>query len=213
MFLQNVLFVLYYKHIMKPLTLLFIGRSGAGKGTQAELLKNYFTAQNQEVKSITGGDVFRAFFKEDGYIQKIAKDLSMNQGKFQPDFLTDALCISYAARLADEHSHLLFDAYPRTPGQLVTFKQFLEYIKRENAIIVNVEVSPEEVTRRMLSRGRGDDSESAIKSRLGEYDRTVIPMLEEINKDPFFIHLEIDGSRSINEIHEDIKNKLAPYLA
>ena len=191
-------------------TFIFVGRSGSGKGTQIELLKEYLTKKDKDtsIKSIVMGDIFRAFFKEPGFIQDIARDLTMVQGKFQPNFITNALFIRNAIDNVDQTSTLFFDGYPRTIDQLNIIKELLEYIKRENPIVINVEVSRENVKDRMLARGRGDDSANAIESRLNEYDKFIVPMLEVIKSDSFFKYIELDGEGKIDDIHKDIINKL-----
>jgi adenylate kinase len=198
--------------IKKPQTFIFIGRSGSGKGTQIELIKKYLSTEAIPFKSIVMGDIFRSFFKESGYVKDIARDVSMKQGKFQPDFLTNALFVRSAIDILDEESILIFDGYPRTIEQLKLSKDLLDYVKREEAIVVNIEVSRESVKNRMISRGRGDDNEGAIESRLNEYDKFIIPMIEEIKSDSFFKYIEIKGEGKIDEIHIDIINNIKSYL-
>ncbi len=190
----------------KPQTFIFVGRSGSGKGTQLELLKEFLINKDKDtqIKSIVMGDIFRAFFKESGYVKDIARDVSMKQGKFQPDFLTNALFVRSTIDIVDENSILFFDGYPRTLNQLEIIKDLLVYVKRENPIVINIEVSRENVKNRMLSRARGDDNEDAIESRLNEYDKFIIPMLESIKSDSFFQYFEIDGEGAIPEIHNTI---------
>ncbi len=191
-----------------PKTFIFVGRSGAGKGTQLELLKKYFEATGA-VHSLDMGGIFRAFFKTEGYMQDIARDLTMNQGKFQPDFLTNALFISNAINLIDETSTLFIDGFPRSVAQVQVLKELLAYAKRTAPIVLNIEVPREEVKKRMLARGRADDEDAKIDSRLDEYDRTVVPMLAEIMQDPFFTYIEIDGRPPIHEIHESLLKQVA----
>jgi adenylate kinase len=198
----------------KPQTFIFVGRSGSGKGTQLELLKEYLASKYKDIsiKSIVMGEVYRAFFKESGYVPDLARDVTMKQGKFQPDFLTNALFIHNAIDIIDESSILFFDGYPRTVSQLGIIKELLEYVKREEAIVINIDVNRENVKQRMLARGRGDDSESAIESRLNEYDKFIIPMLEIIKGDSFFKYIEINGEGKIEDIHSDIISKVQEYL-
>jgi adenylate kinase len=194
-------------------TFIFIGRSGCGKGTQIDLLKEYLSDKSIPFHSIVMGDIFRSFFKEPGYVKDIARDVSMKQGKFQPDFLTNALFIRSTIDIADENSILLFDGYPRTINQLGIIKELLTYIKREsNVIIINIEVSRENVKARMLSRGRADDSHGPIESRLNEYDKLIIPMIEVIKEEPFFKYLEVNGEGSMGEVHIEIINNVKEYL-
>lgn len=198
--------------INKAQTFIFVGRSGSGKGTQLELLKEYFSKKDIGVKSIVMGDIFRSFFKESGYVKDIARDVSMKQGKFQPDFLTNALFVRSTIDVVDENSILFFDGYPRTIGQLEIIKELLKYIKRENGIVINIDVSRENVKERMLLRARGDDNENAIENRLNEYDKFILPMFEVIKSDAFFKYIEIDGEGKIEDIHADIINKLSELI-
>lgn len=200
---------------MRTQTYIFVGRSGSGKGTQLELLKKYLSENFADVsiKTIIMGDIFRAFFKENGYIQNIAHDVTTKEGKFQPDFLTDALFIRNAIDVIDEESTLFFDGYPRNMHQLEVMKELLIYIKKENPVIINIEVKRESVKNRMLSRGRNDDNEKAIESRLNEFDKFIVPMLEKIKSDSFFNYIEVDGEGKIENIHEDIINKLKIILS
>jgi adenylate kinase len=198
----------------KPQTFILVGRSGSGKGTQLELLKEYISLNHKTVtKTIVMGDIFRSFFKEPGYVQDIARDVSMKQGKFQPDFLTDALFVRNTIDIVDETSVLFFDGYPRNIKQLEIIKELLKYVKREEPMVININVSRENVKNRMISRGRGDDNEAAIESRLNEYDKFIIPMLEAVKTDTFFKYFEIDGEGKVEDIHADIINKLDLHIS
>lgn len=199
---------------MKAQTFIFIGRSGSGKGTQLELLREYLSTNfsNELIKTIVMGDIFRSFFKEEGYIQKVAHEVSTKEGKFQPNFLTDALFIHKAINVVDEESTLFFDGYPRNIHQLEVIKELLEYIKRKDPVIINIEVVRDSVKQRMLSRGRNDDNEKAIESRLNEYDKFIVPMIQAVKQDPFFKYIEVDGEGKIEDIHRDILIKINPHL-
>lgn len=194
----------------KPQTFIFVGRSGSGKGTQLDLLKEYLEKKYNdiEIKTIVMGDIFRSFFKEGGFFQDVARDVSMKQGKFQPDFLTNALFIRKSIDTIDNKSFLFFDGYPRNKDQAEVIKELLKYVGIDEATVINIDVSRESVKERMLSRGRGDDNESAIESRLNEYDKFIIPMLDSIKNDNFFKYLEIDGEGKIEYIHKNIIDKL-----
>jgi len=195
----------------KPQTFIFVGRSGSGKGTQLDLLKEYLEKKYNdiEIKTIVMGDIFRSFFKEGGFFQDVARDVSMKQGKFQPDFLTNALFIRKSIDTIDNKSFLFFDGYPRNKDQAEVIKELLKYVGIDEATVINIDVSRESVKERMLSRGRGDDNESAIESRLNEYDKFIIPMLDSIKNDSFFKYLEIDGEGKIENIHKNIIDNLS----
>lgn len=191
-------------------TFIFIGRSGCGKGTQLELLKNYIIEKdsNASIKNIIMGDIFRELFDRGVYISEVARDITTNQGKFQPDFLTNALFVNSAITMIDLESLLFIDGYPRTISQLDTLKQLFSYAKRQGIVFINLDVSAKSVKERMLARGRSDDTESAIASRLAEFETFVAPMIEKIKGDPLFNYLEINGEPGPEEIHKDIVSKL-----
>jgi adenylate kinase len=191
-------------------TYIFVGRSGSGKGTQLKLLKEYLLSKNKDtsIKSIVMGDIFRAFFKESNFISNISRAVTMEEGKFQPNFLTDALFIRNTIDIVDEESILFFDGYPRNINQLETIEELLKYINRKEPIVINIEVSRENVRERMLSRGRGDDNEKAIESRLNEYDKFILPMLEVLKNDSYFKYIEVDGEGKIEDIHNNIIKSL-----
>ena len=194
----------------KTQTFIFVGRSGSGKGTQLELLRDYLANnyKDTEIKTIVMGDIFRSFFKESGFFQDVARDVSMNQGKFQPDFLTNALFVKKAIDTIDNKSFLFFDGYPRNNNQAEIIKELLNYVGIGEATVLNIEVSRENVKNRMIARGRGDDNEKAIESRLDEYDKFIIPMLAFIKNDPFFKYFDIDGEGTIEDIHKNIISSL-----
>lgn len=198
----------------KPQTFIFTGRSGSGKGTQLELLRKYLSEKNKDIviKKIIMGDILRSFFKEPGYVEDIARDVQVNQGKFQPDFLTNSLLVNNVIGVVDGECFLFFDGYPRTVNQLNIIKELLIYIGREKPIVINIEVSRENVKARMLARGRGDDSENAIENRLNEYDRFMLPMIEMMKSDSFFEYLELNGEGKVEDIHSELISNIEKYL-
>jgi len=194
----------------KPKTFIFVGRSGSGKGTQLELLKTFLSEKYKDtnIKSVVMGDIFRSFFKKDGYVQNIARNISMNKGKFQPDFITNSLFVEGALDVVDENSTLFFDGYPRNINQLGVIKELLAYIKRDDVIVLNIEVARDIVKERMLLRARGDDNENAIENRLNEYDKFIIPMIESLKLDTSLKYVEINGENSKDDVHDEIIKKI-----
>ena len=61
---------------MEPLTFIFIGRSGCGKGTQAELLQEYIKKLDQQrlIFYIETGERFRQFFTEQSLSSRSAAE-------------------------------------------------------------------------------------------------------------------------------------------
>ncbi len=195
----------------KPYTFVFLGRSGAGKGTQVKLLKEYFENKFKDtsIVSFDMGGTFREFFNKEGLMSDIGRKLSMDEGKFQPDFITNGLFVSKMTECVTADSALFIDGVPRSINQLEVFKDLMNYISRTDPVFINVEVPLESVKARMLARGRGDDSEEKITSRLNEYTRTVVPMVEALKKDTFYKYIDVNGEQSIEDVHKELISKLA----
>ena len=69
-------------------TIIFIGRSGCGKGTQRELLKKYIQKNDpgRQIFELETGARFREFVKEDSYSAKLTKQI-IDNGGLLPSFL------------------------------------------------------------------------------------------------------------------------------
>src|SRR3989344_6820218 len=96
-------------------TVVFIGRSGCGKGTQADLLKNRIARLDKDKRQILyveTGQRFRKFIEEEGYSSKLSKAIYDKDAR-QPDFLA---CSMWAGILVEEllpDMHLIFHGAPR----------------------------------------------------------------------------------------------------
>ena len=57
-------------------TVIFIGRSGCGKGTQADLLKNYISShddKDRQILYVESGEGFRQFIRGESFSSKLSK--------------------------------------------------------------------------------------------------------------------------------------------
>ena len=73
-------------------------------------------------------------------------------------------------------------------------------------LAINLEVSIEEVTQRMLSRGRQDDTPEAIARRLELYEAETSPLIEWFDKEN--ILCVINGSGTENEVYERVISEI-----
>ena len=69
--------------------------------------------------------------------------------------------------------------------------------------IINLVISDETAVKRLMSRGRNDDTEEAIRKRLLWTKTDVMPQLELLKNRGRVIH-EIDGGRMWKAIHKNI---------
>jgi adenylate kinase len=134
----------------------------------------------------------------------------LNSGKLVPDFLTDWLLVNNLVNnLKNQDQILVLDGYPRTLNQVATLEDTLKYYGRTKVTIIHVEVSEQEVRRRMLERGRSDDLKvKSIENRIHFYNETVIPTLEILrNKDKYTV-IDINGEGEVDDIQESIRKNL-----
>lgn len=186
---------------------LFFGLVGAGKGTQVELLEKYFASHNQKVAHLAPGNEYRARLSEDSHFSRKTKEV-LNKGLLMPDLITNTLMTDFFLEKYEGHEQLFFDGYPRTINQAQAFLDLTEFFEWPKPTIVFLSISEEEAVKRLMSRGRDDDSEEGIRQRFAIYREEVIPAIDYLREKGEVNFIEIDGERSIEDIHEDIKNKL-----
>lgn len=188
-----------------------MGRSGSGKGTQIELLKEAYV-KNQpdgDILYFYPGSVFREIVKSGSYTgTKIHEDTG--RGMLVPDFVTNGLFVSEMVQnLSGDNQLCIFDGYPRTEEQAKVLDQMLNYYGREGAVILNIEVSEEEVRNRMASRGREDDQDdSVLNNRLKYYSEKILPVIDTYRTKNNYTVIDVNGVGDINDIHQDIMSKL-----
>ncbi len=197
-----------------PYTFIIIGRSGSGKGTQLKMLKGYLekNTPNVSVQSYICGDAFRAFDTQNSFISNLTRDLR-NQGNYLPDFIATTLLFrDQIFNTINTTDHLFFDGYPRSVRQLEDCSSLLTYVGRKAPIFLDIVVSKEEVSKRMLLRKRADDSIEGIEKRQQEFDRTIVPMIEAIKKDNDILYIAVDGMGTPEEVHQNVLKALAPVF-
>jgi adenylate kinase len=155
--------------------LLLIGPPGAGKGTQASLLAEYFG-----VPAISTGDIFRENVKNETDLGLEAKGF-MDRGEYVPDSLTNALVKDRISQ-ADAQKGFLLDGYPRTIDQVHQLDGFLEEMGKKLDVVVQLTADTEELIRRLLHRaqeqGRADDTPEVIRRRQEVYEEQTAPLID-----------------------------------
>ena len=195
-----------------PKTIIVMGRSGSGKGTQIELLKELYKSKSphQNILHFEPGNIFRSMVESGSYPGKKVHNATA-AGKLVPDFITNGLFVSdLAHNLEGENQLLIFDGYPRSINQAEALDQALKYYDRNSAVIIHVEVSEQEVRNRLASRGRADDIEDkALNTRIMFYNDSVLPTIEWYRNHPNYTVLDINGEGDINSIQGSIITALS----
>jgi adenylate kinase len=185
--------------------LLLIGAPGAGKGTQAEKLSTRFS-----IAHISSGDLLRQHVREQTTLGQRIKEY-VDAGDLVPDALVmDMLRKPVVA--ATEAGGYVLDGFPRTVDQAKTAFETARELGVEVQAAVHLYVPDQELIRRLLARSRGsDDTEDVIAHRLEVYQEKTIPLLEYYaNREWMF---SVDGTRTPDEVHEAIVNRLEKLAA
>lgn len=200
---------LLYNSFMQLHSFIFVGRSGCGKGTQIKLLIEYLEKNDLEHKPlyIYTGNLFREFIKGQSITQKISADI-YNSGGLQPEFLTVHMWVKPLVENYTGKEHIIFDGTPRKYHEASVLHSMFKFYNLTKPWVINIDISAEEATRRLLARKRFDDIESEVKKRLAWYETDVAPTLEYYRHNPEYNFLTIAGERSVEEVHDDIVKSL-----
>ena len=215
--------------------IVLLGPPGAGKGTQAKLLKEHF-----KIPQISTGDILRQAVKEKTPLGKQAKEF-MNRGELVPDSLIIGIVEN---RLAadDVKNGFLLDGFPRTVPQAEAFEEMLD--KRNLALdgVIDLIVPKDELIARLSGRRtckqcghmyhlrfnppakagvcdecggelyqRPDDREETVAARMEVYEKQTEPLREHFRKKGS-LRL-VDGSRSTEEVFAQILRRVKKTAA
>jgi len=191
-----------------PAFILF-GRSGSGKGTQAELLIDLLEKNNQSVLYIETGREFRSFIDDSNYTADRTKE-ALERGELLPVWLPVWLWAEKFVRSYDGTQTLVLDGLARRMTEAPVVDSALKFYGIENCKVININVSREEAKRRLMSRGRPDDTEEAkIQRRLDWYDRDVLDVLDYLADKKGYEFIDINGEQSVEDVFGDIKKALS----
>ena len=156
---------------MTAVHLVILGRQGSGKGTQAARLVETYSPIH-----VSTGDMLRAAVAAGTELGLQARAL-MDAGDLVGDDLINGIVSERLAQPDVAENGFLLDGYPRTPDQAAAMEVFLAEAGTPLDAAVNLDVPVDEVTARMLARGRADDTEEAIRRRLALYESETAPLL------------------------------------
>jgi adenylate kinase len=182
--------------------LIFLGRPGAGKGTQARAL-----AREWGVPQIATGEMLREAVAAGTPLGREAKRI-MESGALVPDDVIVRL-IEERLRQPDAERGFILDGFPRTIGQAEALDRLLKDLGQGLDSVVYFDVAEPELLRRLTGRRlcrqcqtafhqvsappkedgicdrcggelyqRDDDSEATVRNRLVVYDRQTAPLLD-----------------------------------
>lgn len=194
---------------LKPKVFIFIGRSGCGKGTQAELLTEKLNKIDSSINTlhIQTGAEFRNFIQGQSLTQKLSNEI-YESGGLQPEFLAIHMWINVLVRDYRGGQHIMFDGTPRKYHEAGTLDSILDFYDLDKPFVIHINISKEEAKKRLLLRKRMDDTEEEIDKRLDWFETDVKKALQFYEGNKRYNFIEVDGEKTPQEIHEDILEKM-----
>jgi adenylate kinase len=215
---------------VSELNLILLGPPGAGKGTQADKLKDDF-----RLPYIGTGELLRKHRDEGTELGREAEKY-MNKGDLVPDELVIRMILDeIAGRGADG---FLLDGYPRSVEQADALAAALEENGRSLTAALLIDVDDETVIQRLSGRRqcvknghlyhvlydppkhdevcdqdgsrlvqREDDKAETVKRRLATYHGKTAPLIDYY-EDRGLLR-RFDGKREAKEVHDHIRATLA----
>lgn len=180
------------------INIVLFGKPGAGKGTQAEFLKEKYNLVH-----LSTGDIFRFNIKNDTELGKLAKTY-MDKGDLVPDELTINMLQSEVDKNPNA-AGFLFDGFPRTIAQAEALDSFLENKGQNITATVALEADDNILVARLLERGKtsgrpDDQDEEKIRNRYEEYNQKTAPLMNYYkNQGKFYA---VDGIGTIVEVKD-----------
>jgi adenylate kinase len=180
--------------------LIFLGPPGAGKGTQAKNLAEFL-----QIPHISTGDILRQAIQDQTNLGIQARGF-MDKGELVPDKLVEDM-VEERLKQPDAQTGWILDGFPRKVTQAKFLGELLISLHEGGEKVINLDAPDEVVIKRLLGRGRKDDTEEVIRRRLEIYRDETAPLINYYSDRQKL--LTLNGNQSQEEVFSDLKNIIA----
>ncbi|HEY5268508.1 MAG TPA: nucleoside monophosphate kinase [Candidatus Saccharimonadales bacterium] len=167
--------------------IIFLGIAGSGKSTQCRLL-----AESLDCKYISVGQLLRKGANS-------ADQEKLVNGNLLNNSVVIGVVEAEIANIAKSNEFII-DGFPRTIEQA---KWITGIMSSDLVRVVHIKADATEIIKRLRLRNRQDDNTDAINKRIGEYNISIGPIIEEFKSKHIDVY-DIDGFNTIEDVHEQI---------
>lgn len=190
--------------LKNKITLIVLGRSGSGKGTQARFIISHF--RKRGVIHLETGRFLRSVVRSHKNVTtRMAQDV-LSQGKIFPAWFAAFTWLKLLIEKGAADKHLVFDGAPRKVWEAELIDEIMRWHRRPLPLCIYVDLGVKEATRRLLGRGRADDNRHAIRNRMKFFEGDVLSVIRYFAARGRLIR--INGDAKVNKIREDIRRSL-----
>lgn len=175
--------------------IILMGIQGSGKSTQGSLL-----SEKLKIPYLSSGHILRNIAKEKTRWGRYIKE-TINAGVLVPDNKMTSVMEAYLSRKEYKDGYVL-DGYPRTVKQAKVFRERIDKV-------IYIKVSDKEALWRLSYRNedvREDETLLVVRKRIDLFHKFTEPVLDDYRKREILI--EIDGERSVEDVHKEILQSL-----
>lgn len=170
--------------------IIFMGVAGSGKSSQGKKL-----ADELGYPWVSTGEFLRMLISGDRRKDMVA-------GKLLEDKEIIAL-MRKIFTIIDTEQKLVLDGFPRTSAQADWLLSQVKHGQLHITSVVHLVATKEAVRKRLLERGRQDDTEEAITERFNEYETSIKPILQHFKEAKIKVY-DINGEQAPHKVHQDI---------
>lgn len=142
-----------------------------------------------DIAHVSTGDMFRALDPNTDLGRRV--NSIMESGGYVSDEIVIEMLQGRISEPDAQNGYIL-DGFPRTTAQAAALDDFLGEDGLDRVVLF--EVDEEQVVQRMLDRGRADDTEETIRTRLEVYREQTEPLIELYESRDIVTHIDASGS-------------------